>query len=58
MNNGLMRRVERLEELTVTCLASSSGQPKEKVRSDLRGELSLDAYAAKSYGLIDDIIRK
>jgi len=57
ISDEIRSELERIEELTVSRLAEFSGQPQDKVRSDLQGELSLDAYAARSYGLIDDIIK-
>lgn len=47
----------RMEELLVIRLAEYSGQPKEKIRSDMKAELFLDAYGAKNYGLIDAIVQ-
>jgi ATP-dependent Clp protease protease subunit len=57
ISDEIRSELERMEELTVSRLAEFSGQPKDKVRSDLQDELSLDAHAARSYGLIDDIIK-
>jgi len=47
----------RMEELIVSRLAEDTGQPREKVRADMNSELFLDAYRAKEYGLIDEIVK-
>lgn len=57
ISDEIRSELERMEELTISRLAEFSGQPKDKVRSDLRGELSLNAHDARTYGLIDEIIK-
>jgi ATP-dependent Clp protease, protease subunit len=57
LSDGITTELQRMEELIVSQLAKDTGQRKEKVRSDLNGELLLDAHRAKEYGLIDEIVK-
>ena len=47
----------RLEAMVVSHLAAAASRTEAMVRADMRSELYLDAYTAKSYGLIDEVIK-
>jgi ATP-dependent Clp protease protease subunit len=51
------RERRRLEALVVGRLAEATSRTEETVRADMRSELHLDAYSAKRYGLIDEVIK-
>lgn len=51
------RERRRLESMVVSHLAEAASRTEEMVRADMRSELYLDAYRAKRYGLIDEIIK-
>lgn len=49
--------VRRVDQLVVGRLARDTGRPEAQVRADLARERELDAYEAREYGLIDEIVK-
>jgi ATP-dependent Clp protease protease subunit len=47
----------RLEAMVVRHLAGAASRTEAMVRADMSNELYLDAYTAKRYGLIDEVIK-
>ena len=47
----------RLESMVVSHLAQAASRTEAMIRADMRSELYLDAYEAKRYGLIDEVIK-
>lgn len=52
-----LAELRRLESMIVSRFALTTSQPEARVRSDMRNQLYLDAYRAKGYGLIDEVIK-
>jgi ATP-dependent Clp protease, protease subunit len=52
------REILRMREITNQLLSKHSGQPLEKVERDVERDFIMNAYQAKEYGIIDDIIFK
>ena len=52
------REILRMREITNQLLSKHSAQPLEKVERDVERDFIMNAYQAKEYGIIDDIIYK
>ena len=52
------REILRMREITNQLLSKHSGQPLEKVERDVERDFIMNAYQAKEYGIVDDIIFK
>ncbi|MFP5307953.1 MAG: ATP-dependent Clp protease proteolytic subunit [Actinomycetes bacterium] len=50
------REILRMRDLLNELLAEKTGQTVEKIASDTDRDFILDAYAAKDYGIVDEII--
>ncbi len=50
------REVQRLKNQLEEVLATHTGQPIEKIQSDTDRDNIMDAYEAKEYGIIDEVI--
>ncbi len=50
------REILRMRDLLNELLAEKTGQTVEKIASDTDRDFILDAYAAKEYGIVDEII--
>ena len=52
------REILRMREITNQLLSKHSGQPLEKVERDVERDFIMNAFQAKEYGIVDDIIFK
>ena len=52
------REILRMREITNQLLSKHSAQPLEKVERDVERDFIMNAYQAKEYGIVDDIIFK
>ncbi|NPB07161.1 MAG: ATP-dependent Clp endopeptidase proteolytic subunit ClpP [Aquificae bacterium] len=50
--------IKRIKEMLIDILSKHTGQPKEKIESDIERDYFMSPEEAKAYGLIDKVIEK
>jgi len=50
--------IKRIKDMLIDILAKHTGQPKEKIETDIERDYFMSPEEAKAYGLIDKVIEK